>query len=179
MYGLVECIRWIYSSYQPQACPATHMVCCKGYINIQSQCFSFDDIKDILPTWQTLFSTFGSSMTNQEILNSIHQMGWENTMACHLCWLMTPSHSLSLSLLDDSIGIERIKYEWHLKNDYFWFSFNAWIHSLLITLECLDNETIGRCKWIDRRSSMLSSWIVYRLTIDGRCVQSWDAFLGW
>ncbi|CAF0844094.1 unnamed protein product [Adineta ricciae] len=61
--------------YQPQPCPDTHMVCCKGYINIQGQCFSFDEIKDILPAWQTLFATFGSSMTAEQILNAVHQIG--------------------------------------------------------------------------------------------------------
>ncbi|CAF1223006.1 unnamed protein product [Adineta steineri] len=61
--------------YQPQACPDTHMVCCKAYINIQGQCFSFNEIKDILPAWQTLFATFGSSMTTEQILNAVHQMG--------------------------------------------------------------------------------------------------------
>lgn len=62
-------------SYQPQPCPDTHMVCCKGYINIQAQCFSFNEIKDILPAWQSLFATFGSSMTTEQILNAVHQMG--------------------------------------------------------------------------------------------------------
>ncbi|CAF4243705.1 unnamed protein product [Rotaria sordida] len=61
--------------YQPQPCPDTHMVCCKGYINIQGQCFSFDEIKDILPAWQTLFQTFGSSMTVEQILGTVHQVG--------------------------------------------------------------------------------------------------------
>jgi hypothetical protein len=51
------------------------MVCCKAYINIQGQCFSFDEIKDILPAWQQLFATFGSTMTTEQILNSIHQIG--------------------------------------------------------------------------------------------------------
>ena len=51
------------------------MVCCKGYINIQAQCFSFNEIKDILPAWQTLFATFGSSMTTEQILNAVHQIG--------------------------------------------------------------------------------------------------------
>ncbi|CAF2411466.1 unnamed protein product [Rotaria sp. Silwood2] len=61
--------------YDPQPCPNTHMVCCKSYINIQGQCFSFNEIKDILPAWQTLFATFGSSMTTDQILGAIHQMG--------------------------------------------------------------------------------------------------------
>ncbi|CAF0874106.1 unnamed protein product [Adineta ricciae] len=43
--------------YQPQPCPDTHMVCY------------------ILPAWQTLFATFGSSMTAEQILNAVHQIG--------------------------------------------------------------------------------------------------------
>ncbi|CAM4799415.1 unnamed protein product [Rotaria magnacalcarata] len=61
--------------YQPLPCPDTHMVCCKGYINVQGQCFSFNDIKDILPAWQALFDAFGSTMTTEQILNAVHQIG--------------------------------------------------------------------------------------------------------
>lgn len=62
-------------SYQLQPCPDTHMVCCKGFINISGQCFSFDEIKDILPAWQSLISTFGSSLTPEQVLSLVHQIG--------------------------------------------------------------------------------------------------------
>ena len=34
-----------------------------------------NEIKDIIPAWQTLSATFGSSMTTEQILNSVHQIG--------------------------------------------------------------------------------------------------------
>ncbi|CAF1104969.1 unnamed protein product [Didymodactylos carnosus] len=61
--------------YQEQPCPDTHIVCCKGFINIQGQCFSFNEIQDILPAWAALFSTFGSQMSMEQILNTVHSLG--------------------------------------------------------------------------------------------------------